>query len=104
MDEIQVDYTSGYTLKAVATHDVTGVATTISLTDDTGDSYTGDFTTAMELGLYVVEIYRVVGDKDIALGSGLIAWDGSHKGLKRVIDRIIVGAAITWNDLKGCRA
>lgn len=99
-NEVQVTYTSGYTLKAIATHDITGDETEISLTDDTGDSYTGDFTTDMELGLYVVEIYRVAGTTDIPLGSGTVAWDGVQKGLKRLVDRIITGAAFTWDNLK----
>jgi hypothetical protein len=95
-NEIQVSYTSGFTLYANATHDVTGDVTKIDLTDDTGDSYTGDFTTDMALGLYVIEIYREAGTNDIFMGSGIVVWDGSEKGLENFVTRMISGDKMTW--------
>ena len=102
-NEIQVDYTSGLTLKATATHDVTGDEYTIDLSDDGGDSYSGDFTTDMPLGFYVVSIFRVSGDEDILLGSTVIAWDGRQKGIRRLVERVVKGDPITWGDVQDWR-
>jgi hypothetical protein len=110
-DEIKISYTSGYTLYAVVSHDYTGTQTTISLTDDTGDEYTGDFDNSIAQGMYTVEIYLQVGGSvdmsvDHKLGTGIVVWDGvSRCGLENFVMRMKIGSMMTWTDLKtGSRA